>query len=95
MGTEALVEVHTPEELEYALSVGATMFIITRWDRVSGQLHKEQVPHCHQSVSSHHHRNCFIDLFLCYYQTNGLISLIPGNCVAVAAGNFVSEEEVS
>lgn len=43
MGTEALVEVHTPSELEYALSVKATNFLVNNWDRMSGILYPEQV----------------------------------------------------
>jgi hypothetical protein len=43
MGTEALVEVHTPNELEFALSRGATLFLVNMWDRMSGQLFTEQV----------------------------------------------------
>ena len=42
MGTEAIVEVHSPEELEYALSVGATIFLVNMWDRMTGRLHKDQ-----------------------------------------------------
>ena len=42
MGTEAIVEVHSPQELEYALSVGATIFLVNMWDRLTGQLHKDQ-----------------------------------------------------
>ena len=42
MGTEAVVEVHTPQELEYALSVGATIFLVNMWDRLTGKLHKDQ-----------------------------------------------------
>ncbi len=36
MGTEALVEVHTPAELEYALARGATTFLVNMWDRLTG-----------------------------------------------------------
>lgn len=43
MGTEALVEVHTPNELEFALSRGATLFLVNMWDRMSGSLFTEQV----------------------------------------------------
>jgi indole-3-glycerol phosphate synthase len=43
MGTEALVEVHTPNELEFALSRGATMFLVNMWDRMSGKLFTDQV----------------------------------------------------
>jgi indole-3-glycerol phosphate synthase len=43
MGTEAIVEVHTPTELEYAIGVGATIFLINMWDRMTGKLHKKQV----------------------------------------------------
>lgn len=42
MGTEAIVEVHSPQELEYALSVGATIFLVNMWDRMTGQIHKDQ-----------------------------------------------------
>eukprot|EP01032_Pedospumella_encystans_P007915 gene7915-9434_t len=42
MGTEALVEVHTPSELEYALSVKATNFLVNNWDRMSGILYPDQ-----------------------------------------------------
>ena len=42
MGTEALVEVHTPNELEYALKCGATLFLCNMWDRVTGRLYPEQ-----------------------------------------------------
>ena len=43
MGTEAIVEVHTPNELEYALSRGATIFLINMWDRMTGKLFPDQV----------------------------------------------------
>jgi indole-3-glycerol phosphate synthase len=43
MGTEAIVEVHTPNELEFALSKGATIFLVNMWDRISGKLFPDQV----------------------------------------------------
>jgi indole-3-glycerol phosphate synthase len=43
MGTEALVEVHTPNELEYALSRGATTFLVNLWDRSSLKFYPNQV----------------------------------------------------
>ena len=43
MGTEALVEVHTPNELEFALSKGATIFLVNMWDRMTGKLFSDQV----------------------------------------------------
>ena len=43
MGVEALVEVHTPNELEFALSKGATIFLINMWDRATGILYPDQV----------------------------------------------------
>eukprot|EP01041_Mallomonas_annulata_P013103 gene13103-27666_t len=43
MGTEAVVEVHTPNELEFALSRGATIFLVNMWDRFTGQLYPDQV----------------------------------------------------
>ena len=42
MGTEAIVEVHTPNELDFALSRGATMFLVNMWDRVNGRLYPDQ-----------------------------------------------------
>lgn len=43
MGTEAIVEVHTPNELEFALSKGATIFLVNMWDRLTGELFPNQV----------------------------------------------------
>ncbi len=43
MGVEALVEVHTPNELEFALAQGATLFLVNNWDRLSGKLFPDQV----------------------------------------------------
>lgn len=42
MGTEAVVEVHTPNELEFALSRGATIFLVNMWDRSTGKLFPDQ-----------------------------------------------------
>ena len=42
MGTEAVVEVHTPNELEFALSRGATIFLVNMWDRATGELFPDQ-----------------------------------------------------
>ncbi len=44
MGVEAIVEVHTPNELEFALSKGATIFLVNMWDRLTGRLYPNQVP---------------------------------------------------
>lgn len=43
MGTEALVEVHTPNEVDFALSRGATNFLVNMWDRMTGKLFSQQV----------------------------------------------------
>ncbi len=43
MGVQAVVEVHTPNEVEFALSKGATVFLLTMWDRLTGKLHAQQV----------------------------------------------------
>lgn len=67
MGTEALVEVHTPNELDFALSRGATIFLVNMWDRITGKHYPDQV--------------------------KGLISMMPMNAVAVAAGNIRSLEQ--
>jgi len=42
MGTECIVEVHTPNELDFALSKGATIFLINRWDRTTGEFFPDQ-----------------------------------------------------
>jgi len=42
MGTEAIVEVHTPNELEFALSKGATIFLVNMWDRMTNRLYPDQ-----------------------------------------------------
>jgi indole-3-glycerol phosphate synthase len=42
MGTEAIVEVHTPNELEFALSKGATIFLANMWDRTTSRMFKDQ-----------------------------------------------------
>jgi indole-3-glycerol phosphate synthase len=36
------VEVHTPNELEFALSKGATIFLVNMWDRMTGKLFPDQ-----------------------------------------------------
>jgi len=42
MGVEPIVEVHTPNELEFALAKGATIFMANMWDRATGRMYKEQ-----------------------------------------------------
>jgi|LauGreSBDMM110SN_4_FD.fasta_scaffold80181_1 indole-3-glycerol phosphate synthase len=42
MGTEAIVEVHTPNELDFALSKGATIFLVNMWDRMTNRLYPDQ-----------------------------------------------------
>ncbi len=43
MGAEALVEVHTPNELDFALNCGASLFLINARDRFSGVRYPNQV----------------------------------------------------
>jgi indole-3-glycerol phosphate synthase len=43
MGTEAIVEVHTPNELEFAISCGATLFLLSARDRHTGIIYPDQV----------------------------------------------------
>ena len=43
MGVEALVEVHTKKELDYAISIGASLFLVNRWDRLTGKFYPDQV----------------------------------------------------
>jgi indole-3-glycerol phosphate synthase len=42
LASQAIVEVHTPNELDFALSRGATIFLVNMWDRTTGKLFKEQ-----------------------------------------------------
>eukprot|EP01031_Cornospumella_fuschlensis_P025019 gene25019-30221_t len=42
MGVEGIVEVHTPKEVEFALSLGATTFLVNLWDRMNGRLWPQQ-----------------------------------------------------
>lgn len=44
MGADVAVEVHTLDELEFALSNAAGMLIINMWDRLSGKLFADMVP---------------------------------------------------
>ena len=69
MGMQSVVEVHTPNELEFALSRGATIFLVNMWDRFTGQLFSEQA--------------------------KGLSSMLPVNCVAIAAGDIRTAEQVA
>ena len=41
-GLEAIVEVHTPEEVEFAVGVGATVIAVNNWDRTKNELHLNQ-----------------------------------------------------
>jgi indole-3-glycerol phosphate synthase len=45
MGADAYVEVHTPNELDYALEKLATNFIINMRDRITGRLYPSQARH--------------------------------------------------
>eukprot|EP00752_Nemacystus_decipiens_P014650 g13047.t1 len=42
MGTECIVEVHTPAEVEKALEYGASVIMVNNWDRVTGKLYPKQ-----------------------------------------------------
>ncbi|CAM9666966.1 unnamed protein product [Ascophyllum nodosum] len=42
MGTEAIIEVHTPAECEKALEHGAGVIMINNWDRITGKLYPKQ-----------------------------------------------------
>ena len=42
MGTEAIVEVHTPNECKHALELGASIIMVNNWDRADGSWHPEQ-----------------------------------------------------
>ena len=53
MGTEALVEVHTPEECRHALEVGATALLLNCWDRSDGSWHPGQAEAVRRLVPDH------------------------------------------
>eukprot|EP00611_Tribonema_gayanum_P018014 TRINITY_DN3102_c1_g2_i2.p1 TRINITY_DN3102_c1_g2~~TRINITY_DN3102_c1_g2_i2.p1 ORF type:complete len:305 (+),score=58.00 TRINITY_DN3102_c1_g2_i2:108-1022(+) len=42
MGTEVIVEVHTPAECAKAMEYGANAIMVNQWDRVTGRLHRDQ-----------------------------------------------------
>eukprot|EP00903_Cladosiphon_okamuranus_P011971 g11243.t1 len=42
MGTECIVEVHTPAEVEKALEHRASVIMVNNWDRVTGKLYPKQ-----------------------------------------------------
>jgi len=42
MGIEAIVEVHTPQECENALELGASIIMVNNWDRLEGQWYPHQ-----------------------------------------------------
>ncbi|CAN0349592.1 unnamed protein product, partial [Hapterophycus canaliculatus] len=42
MGTECIVEVHTPAEVEKALEHGASVIMVNNWDRITGKLYPKQ-----------------------------------------------------
>lgn len=42
MGLEAIVEVHTPNEVEEAINMLVTNFLVTNFDRLTGKYHPEQ-----------------------------------------------------
>jgi indole-3-glycerol phosphate synthase len=42
MGTEVIVEVHTPAECAKALEYGGGVIMVNQWDRVTGKLHRDQ-----------------------------------------------------
>jgi len=105
MGTEALVEVHTPSELEYALNCHATTFLVNMWDRFTGKLYPNQVRFsssftvCANWKASHsesprtHSSSLFCLCFTCT-QAKALIGMMPMNSVAIAAGNIASMRQI-
>ena len=50
MGTEAVVEVHTPNECEHALKLGAMILCLNNWDRVEGVWRPNQAEAVRQIV---------------------------------------------
>mmetsp|Transcript_29256 Transcript_29256/g.39757 ORF Transcript_29256/g.39757 Transcript_29256/m.39757 type:complete len:123 (+) Transcript_29256:804-1172(+) len=42
MGTEAIVEVHTPNEARNAVDLGASIIMVNNWDRATGTWHPDQ-----------------------------------------------------
>ena len=50
MGTEAVVEVHTPNECEHALELGAMALCLNNWDRVEGLWRANQAEAVHRLI---------------------------------------------
>jgi hypothetical protein len=87
MGTEVMVEVHTPNELEYALSKGATIFLINMWDRFTGKLFSNQVSLWKIFSEWGIH-------FTFSLQAKIMASLLPVNACAAVTGNIATIDQV-
>jgi hypothetical protein len=89
MGTEVMVEVHSPNELDYALSRGATLFLVNMWDRITGTLYPNQV--CiYRSYQKVLTNDCS-----CCLQAKLMASMLPINSCAAVAGNIHTLRQVS
>lgn len=53
MGKEAIIECHTPNEIEYALNLGATIIMVTNWDRLTNTLHPDQASAVKHMIPAH------------------------------------------
>ena len=53
MGEEAIIECHTPNEIEYALNLGATIIMVTNWDRLTNTLHPDQASAVKHMIPAH------------------------------------------
>jgi hypothetical protein len=53
MGTECVVECHTPNEVAYALEQGAMSLMLNCWDRVDGKWHPAQAEAVRRMVPDH------------------------------------------
>lgn len=91
MGVEAIVEVHTPNELDYALGQGATIILVNMWDRMTGRHFPDQVSIFKKLFYFRHH---FICILVFVFKAKAMIDMMPINTVALAGGNIESLQEV-
>ena len=66
MGAEVIVEVHTPNELEYALQCGATTFIVNTRDRTTNVQYPHQVMRLACTVNLYFKTMLFSGKSACY-----------------------------
>ncbi len=89
MGTEVMVEVHSLNELEFALSRGAMLFLVNMWDRITGKLFSDQVLHQRFFFMS-----SFPNLEI-LWKAKMMATMMPLNACAAVAGDIHTMRQVA